>query len=274
MLISKRDKGMKKITIVLALAMSVLGCTPSYEEGLKLKESGDFKAAMAIFEQQAESGNLKAVLELIEWYKKSEPQKAFLWKQEAAKLGDAESQVDIGWAHDGGNSIPDSSKRPEVAFSWYEKAAAQDSTIAQFYMGYSYERGYGVERDEAKASELYLKAAEQGELNSLYFLGVAYYDGGLDVEANKRTGVNYLCKAHQAGNNQALSKLRTSWINDVLIPDYEKAVAYAEAPQGVKGVYAYSGQKASLLQDARNKRMFIMRAKQSTDDQPIQRLCN
>lgn len=264
---------MKKITIALAFNVLVVGCSPSYEEGLKLKESGDFKSAMEIFEQQAESGDLKSILELIEWYQNSEPQKAFLWKQEAAKLGDAASQVDVGWAHDGGSSIPDASKQPKVAFSWYEKAAAQDSSIAQFYMGYSYERGYGVDKDEAKASELYLKAAEQNELNSLYFLGVAYYDGGLGIEAKKKLGVNYLCKAHQAGNSRAIVKLRTLWINDVLIPDYEKAVAYAEAPQGVKGVYAYSGQKASLLQDARSKRTFIMKAKQSTDNQPIKRLC-
>lgn len=253
--------------------MLVVACTPSHEEGLKFKRNGDFKAAIEVFEQQAKNGNLKSILELIEWYQESEPHKAFTWRQEAAKLGDAASQSFIGWAHDGGDSIPDNAKQPKLAYSYYQKSANQGDASGEFYLGYAYERGYGIEKNEEKAVEWYQKSAEQGELNALHFLGSAYYNGRLGLEVKHKTAVSYLCKANKAGNVKSAPLLKRMWVDEILIPAYNKALKYAEAPQGVKGAYAYPGQKESLMKDARSKLSKLNQAKVAPDSQIIEKVC-
>lgn len=264
---------MKKMAALLVV-LFVSGCGPTYEDGLKLKSEGDFKGALEIFEREAEDGHLQSTLELIEWYQKSEPQKAFIWRQEAAKLGDAANQAYVGWAHDGGDDIPDSAKQPELAYEYYEKSANQGNASGEFYLGYSYARGYGVEKNETKAVEWYLKGAEQGELNALHFLGFAYYKGLLGLEVKHKTAVGYLCRASKAGNSESAPLLKQMWVNEILIPAYNDALKHAEAPQGVKGVYAYSGQKESLYREARKKKVKINQAKQATNSQVVAKICN
>lgn len=263
-----------KYLMFLFFVLFLTGCGASYEDGLKLKKEGNFKGALEIFEKEAADGHLLSTLELIEWYQKSEPQKAFIWRQEAAKLGDAANQAYVGWAHDGGGSIPDSAKRPELAYEYYEKSASQGNASGEFYLGYAYARGYGVDKNEAKAVEWYSKAAEQGELNALHFLGSAYYEGRLGLEVKHKTAVGYLCRASKAGHSESAPLLRKMWVDEILIPAYNKALKHAEAPQGVKGLYAYNGQKDDLYREARNKLTKVNQAKQSTDSQVVNKICN
>ena len=42
-------------------------------------------------------------------------------------------------------------------------AAAQGDALAQYRVGLSYDNGWGVDKDQTKAFEWYLKAAEQGQ---------------------------------------------------------------------------------------------------------------
>ena len=49
-----------------------------------------------------------------------------------------------------------------AAVKWYTKAAEQECPEAQYELGVCYEAGDGVGKDEAKAAELYRKAAVQG----------------------------------------------------------------------------------------------------------------
>ena len=59
--------------------------------------------------------------------------------------------------------MPKRDERPgPAAIGWYEKAVEEGSGIAMYNMGWCYENGYRVEKDEAKALELYEKALEAG----------------------------------------------------------------------------------------------------------------
>ena len=48
------------------------------------------------------------------------------------------------------------------AIEWYEKAAEQGDAEAQYNLGVMYENGQGVDVNYKKAIEWYEKAAEQG----------------------------------------------------------------------------------------------------------------
>lgn len=49
-----------------------------------------------------------------------------------------------------------------TAAEWYRKAADQGDADAQYKLGVFYENGYGVIKDEAQAMQWYKKAADQG----------------------------------------------------------------------------------------------------------------
>lgn len=264
---------MKNLGYVIIL-LFLTACGPSYEEGEKLRNEGDLKGAIKIFEEAAESGDLKSALELIDWYQRTEPQTAFIWRQVAAKLGDADNQAYVGWAYDGGAEIPDNAKQPELAHEYYEKSANQGNALGAFYLGYSYARGYGVKQNESEAVKWYLKAAEQEEVNALHFLGSAYYEGLLGLEVNHKTAVGYLCRASKAGHSESAPLLRRMWVNEILIPAYNNALKHAEAPQGVKGFYAYNGQKDDLYREAKKKLAKVNQAKQAADSQVVNKICN
>jgi TPR repeat protein len=63
------------------------------------------------------------------------------------------------------------------AVKWYRKAAEQGDTDAQFRIGVSYYDGEGVAKDAVEAVKWYRKAAEQGLADAQTNLGNCYYNG-------------------------------------------------------------------------------------------------
>ena len=49
---------------------------------------------------------------------------------------------------------------------WYRKAAEQGDADAQYNLGISYDRGEGVPQDYVEAVKWYRKAAEQGDADA------------------------------------------------------------------------------------------------------------
>jgi Leucine-rich repeat (LRR) protein len=92
-----------------------------------------------------------------------------------------------------------------VGASRYWWAAAQDDLTAQCNLAWCYEQGRGVEKDEARATELYAKAAEQGNAAAQCNLGV-YYFLGHGVEKNETRATELFAKAA----NQGLSSAQTN----------------------------------------------------------------
>ena len=116
-----------------------------------------------------------------------------------AEQGDAEAQSDLGWMYCDGEGVPQDYVE---AAKWYRKAAEQGNAWAQGYLGWMYFFGYGVPRDKIEAAKWirkaaekgvpqddvlnindvlmevwYEKAAEQGDAEAQWELGLMYYHG-------------------------------------------------------------------------------------------------
>ena len=63
------------------------------------------------------------------------------------------------------------------AAKWYRKAAEQGDTDAQYNLGVMYDNGRGVTQDYAEAAKWYRKGAEQGYADAQYNLGMMYETG-------------------------------------------------------------------------------------------------
>ena len=72
------------------------------------------------------------------------------------------------------------------ALKWYLKAAELGNADAMFGIGLLYEYGHGVDQDDEKAMEWYLKAAELGNETAIYAIGDLYeYGNGVDQDIVK-----------------------------------------------------------------------------------------
>ena len=80
----------------------------------------------------------------------------------------------------------------EVKIKEWEKDASEGLAYAQFNLGFAYYRGIGVEKDDERAYDWFLKAAGQGQAGSQYHLGWLY-DAGIVVEQNLSEVVNGIC---------------------------------------------------------------------------------
>ncbi len=93
---------------------------------------------------------------------------------EAALLGDANAQFELGKRFDQGDGVP---VNYEEALKWYTQSAEQGHLKAQHNLAGMYYYGKGVEKDEAKAVEYYKMAAKQGSALSQYNLSLLYQQG-------------------------------------------------------------------------------------------------
>ena len=71
----------------------------------------------------------------------------------------------------------------EKAVEWFTKAAEQGNMNAQFYLGVCYECGEGIEQNYEKAAEWYIKAAEQGMHEAQFNIAMFYkYGDGVNKD--------------------------------------------------------------------------------------------
>ena len=113
-----------------------------------------------------------------------------------AEKGDARSQVVLGLAYEMGSAglMP----QPPVALSWFLKAAAQGVAWAEVWAADFYFTGSpGVERDFAKALELYKSAASRGDPKAAFSIGQMYFYGD-GVAASHREAAGWYRRAVSA----------------------------------------------------------------------------
>ena len=79
----------------------------------------------------------------------------------------------------------------------YTKAAEQGDAEAQYNLGVCYEKGEGVPQNYEEAAKWYMKAAEQGHANAQNNLGLCYYVGN-GVRQNHEEAVKWYRKAATA----------------------------------------------------------------------------
>ena len=99
------------------------------------------------------------------------------------------------------------SVRPvQDAVKWFRKAAEQGDVEAQFGLGVCYSGGDGVAKDTVEAVKWYRKAAEQGFAAAQCKLGLCYAKGD-GVEKDQATAVSWYRKAANQGHAEAQNLL-------------------------------------------------------------------
>ena len=99
------------------------------------------------------------------------------------------------------------SVRPvQDAVKWFRKAAEQGDVEAQFGLGVCYSGGKGVAKDTVEAVKWYRKAAEQGFASAQCKLGLCYAKGD-GVEKDQATAVSWYRKAANQGHAEAQNLL-------------------------------------------------------------------
>ena len=84
------------------------------------------------------------------------------------------------------------------AVGWYTKAAEQGNAEAQYILGVFYATGEGVKKDLLRAGAWYLKSAEQGHAWAQCDLGFCYYEGeGIRKDVEKAMNIwKSSCESH------------------------------------------------------------------------------
>ena len=94
------------------------------------------------------------------------------------------------------------------AIKWYRKAADQGNANGQFILGLMYANGEGVpEKNIEKAIKWYRLAADQGNADAQNNLGVMY-DNGVGVGEDNEKAVEWYRLAADQGNKAAVENLQ------------------------------------------------------------------
>jgi len=116
------------------------------------------------------------------------------------------------------------------AVAWFRKAAEQGDAEGQYGLGMCYFVGAGLEQDDAQAFHWYSKAAEQGLARAQNNLGGMYIDGR-GVARDPELAVQWLVKAAEQGDVKAQNTLGAIYKtgNGVAGDDQEAVCWFGEA---------------------------------------------
>jgi uncharacterized protein len=121
------------------------------------------------------------------------------WFEMAAKRGDPQAQVQIGYFYEAGIGV---AKDPERAAHWYQLAASDGLASANVNLGVLYFWGIGVKKNEQLAIQLFREAANHRSGLADCYLGDLYYLGA-GVPRNESVGERWYRKGAEMHNPQA-----------------------------------------------------------------------
>lgn len=101
-------------------------------------------------------------------------------------------------------------KNYQEAAKWYRNAADQGDAEAQYMIGVMYHKGCGLEHSDKLAARWYKKAADQGHVIAQNDLGLFYLDG-IGVEQDYEKAVEMLTLAANQNNISAQYNLGTMY---------------------------------------------------------------
>jgi len=104
-----------------------------------------------------------------------------------------------------------------AAVKWCEKAAEAGNDNAMYKLGLARLNGNGLPRDLSKALEWFGKAADAGNGDAMFKLGLAYY-GGEGVEKDHVKAVEWYEKAAKAGSSEAMHNLGAMYYSGESMP--------------------------------------------------------
>jgi TPR repeat protein len=168
----------------------------------------DLNKARKLYQQAAKMGHADSMVELGRMCHKGlggkqDYVKANEWFLKAARKGDAEAMNNLGEMYEFGQYREQDDVK---AKEWYEQAARKGHPQAMYSLGGMYRLGEGGERDDLKAREWFEKAARKGDAEAMHSLGVMYRfgEGGERDDLKAR---EWFEKAARKGHPQAMHSL-------------------------------------------------------------------
>lgn len=150
-----------------------------------------------IFGQSAEELNDKSK-ELIEQQKFND---AIPILKQAAELGNAESQYNLGYCYQAGVGVD---QNLEKAIEWYLKSAEQGFNDALYQMMMAYGNGSGVEQNMVKAFSYALKCAENNDATCMFNV-INCYKEGIGTEKDSEKMLEWAIRLGKLENPENLS---------------------------------------------------------------------
>ncbi|MGH8809886.1 MAG: tetratricopeptide repeat protein [Noviherbaspirillum sp.] len=193
---------MKRILACLALQFGASLAWADFHEGLEAAERGDYKSALALWQQSAAEGDALAQYNIGVLHENGKGtdichEKAALWYRKAAERGVEQN--------------------PVQAAEWTRQAALQGNVEAQYNVALKYDKGIGVTRDYRQAVSWYRNAAEQGHREAQYNLA-GMYDSGQGIAKNNRYALDWYRKAAEQGNPDAQFNLGMMYVGGEGVP--------------------------------------------------------
>jgi TPR repeat protein len=185
----------------------------------------DERLAADWFEKAAGQGSAFAQYEMAGRYmaglgREKDEATALLWYRKAAEQNHPPALSSLGYLYDQGEIVPRDDAQAAYWYKrslehneqiirphdheeifWQRRAAAGDPQ-AQTIIGWFYQSGFGREQNDAKAVELYRKAAEQNFGEAERHLAHMYRRGA-GVPQDDRLADHWLARARQHGDPQA-----------------------------------------------------------------------
>jgi TPR repeat protein len=128
--------------------------------------------------------------------------------KKAADAGNAVAQLRLALMYDQGDGVPRSAK---TAFAWYIRAAAQGEPESLNQVGLFYELGEGVDENWDLAAKLYQASAVQGWVKGQFSYGRAY-QFGIGVPQNRQQAIAWYQKSAAQGDPDADHWVK--WLSD------------------------------------------------------------
>ena len=100
------------------------------------------------------------------------------------------------------------SRNEQDATQWYMQAADNGDVEAMYQYGVSLERGRGVKKDQSAALRWYTRAGDVGLAAAQYALGQAYEHGRLNAPKSRSLALDWYRKAAAQNFSDAASKVR------------------------------------------------------------------
>ena len=117
----------------------------------------------------------------------------------------------------------DKAGRKEEALEWHKKAAEGGELDSWYYVGVAYEEGRGGPRDVSYAAKCYEKGLSSESIGCRNRLGALYMDGN-GVPQDYQKGVKLLEEAYRSGNKWGLVYLGRAYAKGLGVPyDHGKA---------------------------------------------------
>jgi TPR repeat protein len=186
------------------VVMMLVAATPSIAAaataGWLAYQRGDFAAARAAYEHDAQLGDRLAQFNLATMLLRGEggavdPGKGVDWLRKAAEAGMPQAQYSLGLLYESGTGV---ARSLTTATEWWERAAQQGHVDAQVQLGTQYFLGRGAPKDWTLAAKWYEAAAENGDAPDLkralgwYLQAARQGDAGAALQADdvaRRLGV-------------------------------------------------------------------------------------